>query len=270
MSFQRVFLAIVTLVALATPLALANTQVSEQAAREVALNAVRSELQSTVNFKSNKFLAVQRDEELEQSLAVAVVRPPGSEFIYRVSPAGYEIKGGMAVYNSWSDFNPEFLVAVSDADGTLYRIRGFGVAESLAEFERLIVALTVRVSSSEQAEAIAEFYREVNPENREGLTPILRLIELKQAAERQCLGNAKSFDAGERAFAAWWDHAKPLYSEFSFQQRAVPHGSGYLVDWNILSSPSAENCGGSPLRATLEVGENGEIGKLTFIPLQSK
>jgi hypothetical protein len=123
----------------------------------------------------------------------------------------------------------------------------------LAEFEKLTAVLKVQVSSPDQAEALADFYRTVNPGNHEGLTPIVRLIELKQAAERQCQGGGKSFDAGERAFTSWWKRAEPVCATLPFQQKAVPHGSGYLVEWIVLSSPSDENCGGAPLRAQLEI-----------------
>jgi hypothetical protein len=159
-----------------------------------------------------------------------------------------------------------YIIAVSPTDGSAYRIHGF--ADSLTEFAKLMTAAGERVSSPDQAESLADFYRGVNPENHEDLTPILRLMDLKQAAERQCQSGAKSFGAGEQAFTAWWDHAKPLYAALPFQQRAVPHGSDYLVEWIVLSSPSGENCGGAPLWAQLQVSSDGHVGKLTFSPIQ--
>ena len=60
----------------------------------------------------------------------------------------------------------------------------------------------MKVSSPEQADSVAEFYRAVNPENMP-LAPISSLIELKQAAERQCHSAVKSFDTGQEAFTAW-------------------------------------------------------------------
>src|SRR5260370_30977189 len=150
--------------------------------------------------------------------------------------------------------------------GTTYRISGF--ADSLAEFAKLMTAVGQRVSSPDHAESLAEFHRKVNPDNHQDLTPILRLMDLKQAAERQCQSGEKSFDAGEKAFTAWWDHAKPLYAEVSFKQTAGPHGSGYLVEWIVLSSAAPGMCGGAPLRAGLEVSSDGRVGKITFSPLQ--
>jgi hypothetical protein len=260
----------------------ANAQVTDQAAREQARDVVRSELHSTVNFKANQFLSVQRDEVLEQILAAVVARPPSwPEFIYRVSqegdefkeatkasPAGHEIRENTVVHHIVMDGDPMHIVAISSADGSIYRIHGFGLAESLAEFERLIASLKVRVTSPDQAESLAEFYRRVNPGNHEGLTPILSLMELKQTAERQCQGGQSSFDADQEAFTAWWKHSKPLYAALPFQQRAVPHGSGYLVEWIVLSSPSGEDCGGAPLRAQLEISSDGRVGTVTFSPLQ--
>lgn len=241
---------------------------TEQAAREQAGNIVRSELRATLNLKPDRFLSVQRDEALEQSLAIAVGRRAGSAFIYRASPNGDEVKKDAVVHHISTDADIVYIIAVGSADGSIYRIRGFGPTESLAEFERLMTALKVQVASPDQAESLADFYREVNPRNHEGLTPIVRLMELKQAAERQCQSAGKSFDAGEEAFTAWWKRAEPLYAALPFQPKAVPHGRGYLVEWIVLSSSSSGNCGGAPLRAQLEIRQNGHVGKLTFSPLQ--
>jgi len=123
-----------------------------------------------------------------------------------------------------------------------------------------------RVSGPEQAESIAEFYRGVNPANLP-LTPVSSLIEFKQAAERQCQGGVNSFDARERAFAAWWNRAKPLYAELPFAKAATPSGSGYRVEWIVLSSAAPGGaCGGGPLRARLEVSQDGRVGKVNFSP----
>jgi hypothetical protein len=268
MSIRKLFSTIFG-IALLAPATWAHAQVSEQAAREQASSAVRSELHSTLNFKPDRFLGVQRDEELEQSLALAVGGRTGL-LIYKVSPTGYEIRENTVVYHAWSDFDVVFIVGVKPADGSTYRIHGFGLAQSLAEFEKLMMALKVRVSNPDQAESVTDFYRRVNPENHEGLTSITGLLELKQAAERQCQSGVRSFDVREKAFAAWWKHGEPLYAALPFQQRAVPHGSGYLVEWIVLSSPSGENCGGAPLRAQFEIGLDGHVGNLTFTPIQKQ
>lgn len=236
----------------------ANAQISELAAREQASSAVRTELHSKLDFKPDRFLGVQRDEELEQSLALAVGGRTGL-FMYRVTPTGYEVRENTVVYHAWSDFDVAFIVGINPTDGSIYRIHGFGVTQSLAEFEKLMAALKVQVNSPSQAEAFADFYRTVNPGNHEGLTPIVRLMELKQAAERLCQSGGKSFDAGEKAFTSWWKRAEPMYATLAFQQKAVSHGSGYLVEWTILSSPSDENCGGAPLRAQLEISSDGRV-----------
>jgi hypothetical protein len=246
----------------------ANAQVAEQAAREQASNIVRSELHSRVNFKSDQFLNIRRDDDLEQSLAIATVGwRVGPVFIYKISPTGVEIRENSIVNHVATDAEFMYVVAVSSADGSIYRIHGFGQAQSLADFQRLMTAQKMRVGP-DQAEALADFYRKVNPENYEAVTPISSLMELKQAAERQCQSGAKSFGDGEKAFTAWWKQAEPLYAALPFQQKAVPHGSGYLVEWIVLSSPSGESCGGAPLRAQLEIGSDGRVGKVTFPPLQ--
>jgi len=269
MSIRKMFSTIFGLALMSTvAVAVAYAQVTEQAAREQADHVVRSELHSRVNFKADQFLGIRRDEELEQILGMAVGGQAGLTFIYKASPEGIELKENAIVYHTWTDVDPLFIVVVNPRDGSIYRIHGFGLAESLAEFERLMAALKVRVASSDQAESLAEFYRKVNPENQEGLTPILSLLGLKQAAERQCQSGPSSFNADQEAFTAWWKHAKPLYAEVSFKQTATPSSSGYFVEWIVLSSAAKGNCGGAPLRARLEVSSDGRVGKMTFSPLQ--
>jgi hypothetical protein len=107
----------------------------------------------------------------------------------------------------FTDVDPTYIVAVNPANGTVYRFHGF--TDSLTEFEKLMAATKVKVSSLDQAEAVADFYREINPERR-SITQISGLLELKQAAERQC--QAVPFDPNEKDFETWWKHAKPLYS----------------------------------------------------------
>jgi hypothetical protein len=259
MSIRKVFSTIFGIAVLSMLAGLANGQMTDPAARELARNAVRSQL----HLKSDQFLNVQRDERLEQSLASAVGKRAGSEFIYRVSQAGDEVKEDAVVHHISTDADLDYIIVLGPADGSSYRIHGF--ADSVAEFEKLTTAVGVKVSSPEQADSLAEFYRTVNPENMP-LAPISSLIELKQAAERQCHSGVKSFDTGQEAFTVWWNRAKPLYAAVPFQQKTVHHGSGYLVEWTVLSSPSGENCGGAPLRATLEVSSDGHVGKVTVSP----
>ncbi len=264
MNMRKLFSTIFGMVVLSTFVGLANAQMSDQVAREQARNVVRSQLQLN---RPDQFLGVQRDEELEQSLAIATVGwRAGSKLIYKVSPTGDEIKENAIVHHFTVDRDYMYVVAVSPTDGSIYRIHGF--ADSLAEFEKLMTAAGERVSSPEQAESLAEFYRAVNPENISSLTPISSLIELKQAAERQCQSGASSFDADQQAFTAWWKHAKPLYAEVSFKQTATASSGGYSVEWIVLSSAAKGNCGGAPLRARLEVSSDGHVGKLTFSPLR--
>jgi hypothetical protein len=238
----------------------ASAQVNEQAAREKALSAARPQLSY---LRPGQFLGIQRDEELEQKLAAMVGGIAGSEFIYKMSPVGDEIKERSVVHHIITDIDdPTSLVAVSPLDGSTYLLHGF--AESKADFNRLMVALKVKISSPDQAEALADFYREVNPERRP-LTKTTDLLELKQAAERQC--QAVPFDPNERDFEAWWKHAKTAYANVSFQQTATRNGSGYVVEWIVLSSPGAGQCGGAPLRARLEVRSDGSIGEISFRPV---
>jgi hypothetical protein len=266
MSIRKLFSTIVG-IAVLSAVAVPSLQISEQAAREQAINIVRSELHSTVHFRADQFLGIQRDEELEQTLGVAVGGRAGLTFIYKVSPEGVELRENAVVYHTWTDVDPLFIVVINPRDGSAYRIHGFGPAQSLAEFENLMMALKVRVSNPDQAESFADFYRKVNPENYEAVAPISTLLELKQAAERQCQSGLSSFDADQEAFTAWWNSAGPLYARLSFKQTAAPLNSGYLVEWIALSSAAKDNCGGAPVRARLEVSSDGRVGKITFSPI---
>lgn len=259
MSIRKRFSTILGMVLLSMPASLANAQITEQAARDKAQSIVRSEVDY---LRPGQFLSVQRDEALERSLAVTAGGLTGAEFIYQVSPAGDEIKKHAVVHHLVTDADPVYLVAVNPGNGSTYRIAGF--RDSKAELNKLLSALGIKVSSKGQAEELADFYRRVNPEHR-SMTRISGLLDLKQAAERQC--QSVPFDPRERNFEAWWKHARTAYANLSFQQTATRSDSGYAVEWIILSSPGAGLCGGAPLRARLEVGSDGSIGEISFRPL---
>ncbi|WP_213807826.1 hypothetical protein [Granulicella sp. dw_53] len=257
MKMKKLFLVIFAMSALKVS---AGAQVNEQAAREKALRAARPHLGY---LRPGQFLGIQRDEDLEQKLAAIAGGLAGSEFIYKVSPVGDEIKERSVVHHILTDIDdPVSLVAVNPLDGSTYLIHGF--AESKADFNRLMGTLKLKISRPDQAEALADFYREVNPE-RLPLTPTIGLLDLKQAAERQC--QDVPFDPKEKDFGAWWKQALRLYSAASFKQTATHTDSGYAVEWMVLSSPGAGLCGGAALRARLEVGSEGQVGKLSFVPL---
>lgn len=273
MSIRKLLSIMLAMAVLSMLAVLAKAQMTDQAAREQARKSVRSQL----HLRSDQFLSVQRDEALEQMLAAMASPLSGPEFIYRVSqegdeikeatkasPTGHEVRGNTVVHHIVMDGDPTQIIAIRSADGTIYRIHGFGQSESLAEFNKLMTAAKVTVSSPEQAESLAEFYRAVNPQNMQ-LTPISSVIELKQAAERQCQSGAKSFQAGEKVFTAWWKHMEPLSANVPLNETAIPSGGGYLVEWTVLSSPGSGGlCGGTPLRARLEVNADGHVNEPTF------
>jgi hypothetical protein len=257
---KELLITAMTVGVLAMPGTPVDAQMNEPRAREKALGVARLQLSY---LRPGQFLGIQRDEGLEQKLAVLAGGLTGSEFIYRLSPAGDEIKEHAVVHHVFTDIDdPVSLVVVSPLDGSAYLIHGFD--GSKADFNRLMGTLKVKISSPDQAEALADFYREVNPERR-SLTPASSLLDLKQAAERQC--QAVPFDPSERDFEAWWKHAKTAYAHVSFQQTAARSGDGYTVEWIVLSSPGAGLCGGAALRARLEVGSDGSVGGIGFHPL---
>lgn len=262
MNIQKMLLTIVALAVLLIG-AIASAQMNDQAAREEARHAIRSQL----HLSPKQFLSAHRDESLEQLLALAFGKQIESKLIYRVSQAGEEVKGNAIVHHISTDADLMYIIAVDLAGESTYCIHGF--SDSFNEFDKLIKAEDAKVSSPERAEFIADFYRAVNPENMP-TSPISSLLDMKQAAERQCHSGAKSFDIGQEAFTAWWNHAKPLYSAILFQQTTTARGDGYRVKWVVLSSSSGENCGGTPLRATLDVGSDGQVSKVRLTRLQER
>ena len=261
MSIQKLFSTILGMAVLSTLAAPANDQMADQAAREQAREAVRSQL----HLEANRFLQVQKNEMLEQLLAGVVAKQSWSELIYKVSEEGDEIREHAVVHHIVTDGDPTFTVAINPASGSLYRIQGF--ADSLAEFNRLMTAANVKVLTPDQAEGVANFYREVNPQ-RHSMVLLSSFLDLKQAAERQC--QAAPFDPNEKDFDAWWKQAKPLYGGIPFKQTAARSGSGYAVEWIVLSSAGPGLCGGAPLRARLEVSSDGNVGELAFSPLRNQ
>lgn len=95
----------------------------------------------------------------------------------------------------------------------MYRIHG--LSDSLVEFGRLMAATKVKVMSADQAEAVSEFYREVNPQ-RTLMTPITSLIDLKQAAERQvkrACSTARAEFSAETAALTLCQHGNSSFNE---------------------------------------------------------
>ncbi len=111
MSVRKLFSTIFGLAVLATLGARASAQVTEQAAREEASNVVRSELRSKLNFKPVQFLAVHRDEDLEESLAIAPVGwRAGPLFMFRISPTGIESRHNAIVNHVATDVDFMYIV----------------------------------------------------------------------------------------------------------------------------------------------------------------
>ena len=132
-------------------------------------------------------------------LSLALIGGKRDVFTFLVSQAGDEIKEHVVVHHIYTDVDPTYIVAISAIDGSVYRIHGF--TDSLPEFNKLLKAQSFKIAEPEQAEFVAALYRQVNPENR-SMAAISSLLDLKQAAERQC--QATPFDANETNFGAWW------------------------------------------------------------------
>jgi hypothetical protein len=198
-------------------------------------------------------------------LTLAVGKQPSPIYLYSATRAGDEERGQAVVHHIFTDIDPTYIVAVNSGDRSEYRVHGF--ADSQVQFEKLMAATGTKIANSQQADRLAGFYREVNPENL-SISPIRSLVDLKQAAERQC--QTASFDAGEHAFEEWWKLAKPLYSGVRLVESAVAEANGYVVEWTVLSSSGPGMCGGVALRVQLPVQSNGEVGEVAFSPLPAQ
>jgi hypothetical protein len=259
MSIRRLFFKGIAVMVLSTLGTSAIAQMDERVARDLATSVVRRQL----DLKTDKFLHVQRDEALEQLLAEVISKPSSSEFIYRASQEGDEVKGNTVIPHIYMDVDPSYIIAVSSADGNTYRIQGF--SDSMAELERMMIAVNVKVWSPLQAVDIAVFYRAVNPQRR-SMDPLFSLIDLKQAAERQCMTGSYN-DAEEAKFNAWWKRARHLYSDLQFEPEPVAQDNGFIEEWIVLSTAGPGLCGGAPLRARLRIGSDGSIGEISFRPV---
>lgn len=260
MNIQKSFSMIVLLPVLATSMVFAKTMHTQENTQELALNTIRSELK----LPSSQFVQVRRDEGLEDLLAISSVGwHAGPVFIYRLSQEGIEVRKNAIVHHVTTDAEANYIIAVLSVGGETFRVHGFN--DSLVEYNRLIMESKIKLSSAEQAESLAEFYRYVNPENVP-LTPVSTLLEMKQIAERRCQSQATSFGTGQEKYLEWWERAKLIYARLSLQQKVELHNGSYLVEWVVLSTPSTLNCGGAPLRARVEINQNGHTSKIAFLP----
>ena len=229
---------------------IAKAQTNEEQARAQA----KAQFRSTLHLRPTQPLEIQRREDIEEVFDTVTGVSPGAIFFYKGSPKFPPIDG-----------DSDCFVALMAANGTAFLIKGFGLSNSFREFNRMLAESKVHIVTSIRAQAIADLYLAINPENR-SMNPISSLLDLKQAAERQC--QAVPFDPNEKDFEAWWKQAKARYSKGPFSQTATRSGSGYVVEWTVLSSSGPGLCGGAPLRAGLEVAEDGQVGRLTAVPLR--
>ena len=265
MSTRTVLLGMLAPVILSTFANSASADVTEIAARAKVSKIIHAK--RTIG--PDDLLRVQRDETLEQALSMAVWKVDTPAFIYRATQEGEEIKGPDTIaLHIVMDADTTHVIAVEVNSGKSYHLHGD--FNSMAEFNKLMTDLKVRVSNPSQAEYVAEFYRAVNPKNNTSIDAIHHLLELKQRAERQCQTGA--FDFNESDFDTWWKRTKPLYADLSFEQEARPHRNGYLVEWITLSSsgPDLYLCAGNPLRVGLKVKRNGTIGKRIVTSLEPR
>lgn len=220
-----------------------------------------------MHLKPDQFLSVLRDEKLERLLRiVAAGDADNGHFVYHVSQAGDEVRGNAIISHISIDSDLSYKMVVDATDGTLYRVSGFD--DSFPEFNRLMSMLRVQAAYPDKAQAVAELYREINPE-RMSIAPVKSLLELKQAAELWCHAvHSPSFEDGESAFDIGWSKAKRRYGTTKFAPSATRRTDGYLTEWIFLSSPSADLYGGAPLRGQLIVREDGQVEELRFVPLQ--
>jgi hypothetical protein len=240
------------------PLAnLLHAQMSEPMARLKTLEAVHAKLE----LDESAFLAIYRDEPLEQRLAHVTGKL--NVFLYLVSREGDEFLEDRVIHHIVTDGGPSYVVGIVTSDPRVYRIRGFN--DSRAEFNAFTKALTLTIANADTAELLADFYREVNPDNFKDLTALRNLLQFKQMGELNC--QTSDFGGSERAFETWWKIAKPRYRNLSFTPHTSRSDAGFLVELLTLSASSPRSCGGAPLRTRIPISKQGQVGPPAFEPV---
>ncbi len=234
-----------------------NAQLTDEAGRRLAEATVRSAL----NMRADDFLQVRRAEDLEEYLGIASGHAHHKLF-YRVSRDGTVADEHGVRTGVLSDGDPLFVVVV-DADGDAYRVHRFH--DSTSEFNRLLVSSGLKLASAQQVEALGDLYRATNPGNFDDLKPINSLLELKQGGERRCFRYDAPLDS--KPFDEWWASAKRKYKSLSYEPKIAHEGRGFSLEWIVLSSPGKYNCGGAPLRVSIDVGLDGQVVEPKFVPI---
>jgi hypothetical protein len=236
---------------------LADAQLTDNEARARA----RTVTAANLHFDPAQFVGIERQEELEQSYAVATRIARGTLFLYKLWPGGEEVRDS-TIINHCAGNCLSYLVGVRAVDGAVFRIRGF--SDSIEEFNRMMGTNAVHMTDHSQAHAFASFYRSVNPESL-AITPLWTLLDFKQMVEQQCHDHQESFLASDEQFTKWWNSHKSTYLNADFSEGAFRDQNGFRMEFLVMPPPAANQaCGGAPVLAVLQITPSGQIDKLAY------
>lgn len=237
---------------------ISSAQVSEEQARKLA----KSETITNAHLQADRFLSTQRRDDLELLFSNVAGGVPGAVLFYKISNEGDEIRGNRVIHHLSMHAELNFVVAVSVASGTVFRVGGF--ADSLAEFNRLMMASRIEVRESKKVEAVVDFYLSCNPENV-SFSILRSLLEFKQSVEKQCHENEGTFLSIDKAFNHWWTRHGMKYRQLKFETTIAPFHEGFRASFFTLSSTVKDwKCGAVPLQSNLEVSHLGIVKSITF------
>jgi hypothetical protein len=239
---------------------IADAQIGEEQARKQA----RAEAVANLHLDATRYLNTQRREDIEQMFGAATGKPPGTIFFYELSSEGDEVRGSTVIHHLSTDAALNLFIGVTAANGMVFRIGGFGFADSLLEFNRMMAESKFRILSPDHAQALADLYIAINPEKIE-FTLVKSPLEVKQAVERQCHSLGRDFVFSDKEFTRWWNTHRSTILSANLDDKVLPSPEGFKVQFFTLSFPTKQKeCGGAPVTATLQVSATGQVGKLVF------
>jgi hypothetical protein len=234
---------------------------SAQMADELARKRAKAETLASLHFDATRYLSTQRREDLEQMFA-NVATAAGSVLFYKLSNEGDETRTGTVIRHIATDASLNYLVGVSCGNGTVFRIGGF--IDSLAEFNRMMAILAIRIHESTQAVAIKDLYLAANPQNV-SFVILDSLLDFKQWVERQCHERGGDFSSVDKEFTQWWVSHEMTYRNLKFSDEVIPFDDGFRVRFFTLSAPMRSGkCGAVPIAASIEISNAGQVKPVKF------
>jgi hypothetical protein len=243
----------------------ADAQVSDDRARDIAKEAVRSSTQ-----RDKAFFSVHRREDLEDAFYSVRSFRDGifhrDPQIFEISDQGYEFKKDSVEYHLSVHGPFVYFLAVASGSGEVFRIAGF--KDSQREFNRLAKTYQVKVGNELQAREYADLYLRLDPpNNRVVRSP--SLLSLKQLAESRFDDYYNEFLSAESRFNRWWKRHGRAVTRISFAESITKTEQGFVLSFLTMSGidKNSPDDGPKPLSITLSLSRDGQIEEPAVAPI---